>query len=348
MVKQQVQSAVLNLLITEYCNQSCPFCFASKEMKNSHKKIMTFEQFKLITKMAKRDGIVCLALIGGEPTIHPGFIEIMKYASKQYFYIYIATNGIFPKKVKKYLLKTNPNQLNTINVNISTPGFVMNPKIREQVLEMIDEFTPKFNLSLVITNRFLDWKLPKQIIDLISPSIIKKVIVTFGMEGCELGNYNYTTIENFPKIGVNLFQMLKYLEVKKPRGIMMRKLTLPCMFNSKQLAYLKDNKYINPIDYACHPTNEKRDLFINPSLETFSCYPLAGMKKKKITPTTDLVKLVNEYSANDTKLRQQYVLPYCQKCPFYGFKPGQCSGPCPSFTLNALRPKQKFKNLELI
>lgn len=347
MVKEQIQPAVLNLLITEYCNQSCPFCFASKEMKHSVKKAMTLEQFKLITNMAKRDGIVCLALIGGEPTIHPNFTEIMKVAIKNFFFIYLDTNGIFPEKVKNYLLTNNPNQLNTINVNISTPGFITNPKIRAQVLKMVDEFTPKFNLSLVITNRFLDWKLPKQIVNLLSSSILKKVTVTFGMEGCELGNYNYTTIENLPKIGANLFKMLKYLETKKPKGIMMRRLTLPCMFSPAQLSYLKDHNYINPVDYACHPTNEKRDLFINPSMEAFSCYPLAAMKKRQITATTDLARLVNEYSANDIKLRQQYVLPYCQKCPFYGFKPGQCSGPCPSFTINALRPKQFFAKHKL-
>jgi radical SAM protein with 4Fe4S-binding SPASM domain len=317
-------------------------------MKKSIKKAMTLTQFKMLTKMAKRDGIVCLALIGGEPTIHPQFIPIMKHAVKNFFFIYLDTNGIFPRKVRDYLLTNNPHQLNTININIATPGFILNPKIRTQVLNLIETLAPRFNVSLVITNTFLDWKIPKQIIDYVNPSLLRKVTVAFGMEGCIIGNNNYTTIENFGKIGANLYKMLKYLEVKKVRRIVLRRLTLPCMFTTGQWDYLKAKKYINPVDYTCHPISEKRDIFINPAMETFSCYLLSAMKKKLITIQTNLAKLAKHYQQNALRLRQQFVLPYCQKCPFYGFGPGKCSGSCPAFTLNALRPKQFFSKQVII
>ena len=37
----------LNILITNFCNQNCPFCFASSEMNNKLiKKEMSLDDFK--------------------------------------------------------------------------------------------------------------------------------------------------------------------------------------------------------------------------------------------------------------------------------------------------------------
>ena len=68
-----------NLLITNYCNQSCPFCFASREMSSTTlDKEMKIEDFKkILIKVThnRHSNIIKLLFImhGNEATINLKF-----------------------------------------------------------------------------------------------------------------------------------------------------------------------------------------------------------------------------------------------------------------------------------
>jgi len=53
-----------NILITNYCNQDCSFCFTKEEMKNqSIDKEMSLENFKMVLRRMKRAGIDTVKLL---------------------------------------------------------------------------------------------------------------------------------------------------------------------------------------------------------------------------------------------------------------------------------------------
>ena len=66
-----------NIAITNYCNLKCPYCFAD-EMIQENKENISLEQFNEILQWLSQTPEERLGIIGGEPTIHPYFSDILK------------------------------------------------------------------------------------------------------------------------------------------------------------------------------------------------------------------------------------------------------------------------------
>ena len=73
------------------CNQKCSFCPCSKKLKQmSH--IPLDRMLKTIDEFCQQ-GITHLVVSGGEPTIYPYFIEMIKYAIEKGLYINVLSNA---------------------------------------------------------------------------------------------------------------------------------------------------------------------------------------------------------------------------------------------------------------
>ncbi len=91
-IKNSTTKVILEL--TTFCNLKCKHCFYQNSNEFISKCfIKKKETFKLIDKF-KLNGIDKLVLTGGEPTIHPDFIEIAKYAKDQISKVTLCTNGV--------------------------------------------------------------------------------------------------------------------------------------------------------------------------------------------------------------------------------------------------------------
>ncbi len=90
---------------TNMCNMRCKHCYqrASRPLPNE---LSLSEKLKLIDEL-DRAGVAAIALSGGEPTIHPDFLTVVKAISDRGMYPAVATNGWtfanmdFLKKAKK-------------------------------------------------------------------------------------------------------------------------------------------------------------------------------------------------------------------------------------------------------
>jgi len=93
--EQHEQHTCIGLLeITESCNLTCPMCFAVSAPGGKH---LTLQQCRsAIDALVAAEGQPeVLQLSGGEPTIHPQFLDIFDYACSQPIdYVLINTNGI--------------------------------------------------------------------------------------------------------------------------------------------------------------------------------------------------------------------------------------------------------------
>ena len=108
-----------NIILTSYCNLHCPYCFASKMIKTEDIKNIPLEQFKKTLNWIGEDDDE-IGLIGGEPTLHPQFKEILniieEYSQRRKtphgFTLF--TNGIY---LDKYIYDLPQNMGILINVN---------------------------------------------------------------------------------------------------------------------------------------------------------------------------------------------------------------------------------------
>jgi sulfatase maturation enzyme AslB (radical SAM superfamily) len=70
-----------NIAIVNYCNLKCPYCFAD-DMIQEKKTAMTVEDYCKVLEFLSRTPRNYVGIIGGEPTLHPNFKEILKETNK--------------------------------------------------------------------------------------------------------------------------------------------------------------------------------------------------------------------------------------------------------------------------
>ncbi|MDO5043994.1 MAG: radical SAM protein, partial [Coriobacteriia bacterium] len=88
---------------TQTCNLKCAHCYAGSENKKYEGELTTEEAKTMIDDLAAY-GAPVLLFSGGEPTMRPDLVELMKYAKEKGMRVVISTNGtlITEEKAKEY------------------------------------------------------------------------------------------------------------------------------------------------------------------------------------------------------------------------------------------------------
>lgn len=68
----------MNIMINNYCNLHCPYCFAQQEMTQHVVNNITQENFKKFLDFLKANDIKEVRMIGGEPTLHPHLFDLIQ------------------------------------------------------------------------------------------------------------------------------------------------------------------------------------------------------------------------------------------------------------------------------
>jgi uncharacterized radical SAM superfamily Fe-S cluster-containing enzyme len=91
------------LEITDACNLTCPMCYAASAPGRKHRTVE--ECRRAIDALVEAEGRPeVLQLSGGEPTIHPQFLDLLDYACRQPIdVVMINTNGIRLARDKEFL-----------------------------------------------------------------------------------------------------------------------------------------------------------------------------------------------------------------------------------------------------
>jgi len=112
--------------LTNRCNLSCTHCFEGRHSADGD---LSIDVIETIIKNAKQYGFNHLALTGGDATIHPEFIEIIRIISEaDYEYSFVTNGQNFVKFYKKILPFSN--KLNIITFSIEGAEEKTNDKIR--------------------------------------------------------------------------------------------------------------------------------------------------------------------------------------------------------------------------
>ena len=119
-----------NILLTEKCVRACPYCFAKEYLRESKENILSWENLIYIADLSASSHEKKLSLLGGEPTLHPDFIDFVLYLHQRKFKINIFTNGIMSTEklntAKEFLLKIPVEDLSFVcNYNRRNPNYVL-------------------------------------------------------------------------------------------------------------------------------------------------------------------------------------------------------------------------------
>jgi MoaA/NifB/PqqE/SkfB family radical SAM enzyme len=105
--------------ITPACQSKCQFCYASKFHKEGET-LLTLKEIESTWKQAKAMGAFCASLLGGEPLLHPQFLDIVRMLEPRKHLVTFFTNSIgltedLVKELKSlgvFLINVSLNSLN--------------------------------------------------------------------------------------------------------------------------------------------------------------------------------------------------------------------------------------------
>ena len=118
----------LELRIIEDCDLRCKYCYAQPFDGT----LMQMQDFKRIIDESKRFGVFDLCLAGGEPMLHPNFIDMLDYAISGDYSIDILTNGtLISHSVARKLRRIQEKSDKTLNIQVSLDS------IREEVNDSV-------------------------------------------------------------------------------------------------------------------------------------------------------------------------------------------------------------------
>ncbi len=125
----------VRMWVTEGCNASCHFCMNAKG--RSHAQI-ALDKFHKLCLYFRQNGFDRIAIMGGEPTIHPDFIKIMDNAQEYFPTVYLFTNAIAHGDLIKYSPRESDAIVYNFNFSASLiPEKLLLDKPGERVLDVV-------------------------------------------------------------------------------------------------------------------------------------------------------------------------------------------------------------------
>lgn len=138
----------IQLELTEACNLQCRFCY------NSQQPIMGAKHYEIIDRLLK-ENVMEIVLTGGEPMLHPEFLEILERCTKEFIKVQIQTNGTYitPVLAKRF------EALGVHSVNISLHGAANTndylTKIKGSYQKALDGMKAILSTQVILVSNFV-------------------------------------------------------------------------------------------------------------------------------------------------------------------------------------------------
>ncbi len=308
-----------NVLLTTTCNRTCPYCFAKKEMAGATGDRMSWENLIYLADFLVKSRERKISLLGGEPTLHPDFVDYVCYLNERGFDICIFTNGIMSEKrlreIQENLRGISPTRLSFV-CNLNNPD--QTPASDEEI-EKVHNFLaimgpwigPGFNIYR------LDFKL-EFLFDLVTRYGLRRTL-RLGMTHPLPGQGNgYIQPEDIGNVIDRLYSyrpLMDRLRIKPGLDC-----GFPiCKFTDEQLGWL--HRLSGHAKFECGPAID-----ITPDMSVYSCFPLSSFRRKSIFDFDNLKQVVDYYAQIQDQLRAELpgIYDACDDCVQRG--EGICSG----------------------
>lgn len=282
--------------VTEGCNAFCHYCLNARS-REKHQ--MDTQHFTALCEYFKRNSFDKIAIMGGEPTIHPNFEEIMAISQKYFDIVYLFTNAINCSVLNLY----KPRENDTIIYNFS---FANNLNKKSFLLD----YPGKRHLDIVIGNETDTEKITENILR-VSSIDTTRIECNLVIDNCiNIFKYKSLLIEKINEIYNNV-------RLQNPLVRIQFQSNLPLCFTYGEKLPPHTLNTICPNE-AVLVDGEYNVRFCN----LFSDKLVNMFKDDNLIP----FKILRNYArAASIGLRKKSLEKVCKDCLFYG---DQCNGKC--------------------
>lgn len=318
-----------NLVVSDVCNMKCIFCFARDYLEtlntDSGSRFISLEAFEERLDFVERSGINEIRLIGGEPTLHPRFSELIATARRRNKHIVVFTHGLLSETAMA-CLESLPVEGCTVLVNVNATRFpgLRNEREQAERLTTLHRLGPRALLGFNIfeTNFQLDFMLP-----LILEAGCHKTI-RLGLAHPVLSGQNvYLHPKQYPVVGNKIVQ---FAQRAADAGV---KLEFDCgfvrcMFSESDIEMLHQARA--DVGWRCNPI-----LDVDLSGQVIHCFPLSGKVQVQFSQDAVADELRVQLLERTRQYRMAGIYKECSTCPFK--QRGECTGGCLANTMKRFR-----------
>ncbi len=314
-----------NISITLACNRDCAFCFARAAAAvapgpSSH---MPLQRFEAALDFLARSGIPEARLLGGEPTLHPGFGRMVDMVAARGASLVLFSGGVVPEAVLKRL-ESLPASSVSVLINTRPPleGRPLEPARLDEVCRRLGA---RAMLGVTIDSPSIRLDPLADVID--AYGLHRRV--RLGLAQPSAGNgHAYLHPRHYAEVGR---RVAGFAGVARARGIGLEFDCgwVPCMFPDGDLDPLGQSS--SDIGRRCGPI-----LDLLPDGRFVSCYPLAGLGSLSLEPGLDAPRARAYFEARRAEAGPCFVRPECDTCERRLAE--TCGGGCLAAALLRRRP----------
>ncbi len=323
-----------NIMITEYCNLRCPYCFAGEFTgKDARKQEISEEQFRNILRFILLDGSEHnLGLIGGEPTIHPLFGKFLQILQddERVESMTVYTNGIALEKYIKPL--SSPKVRLLVNCNapadIGENGFA---KLSRNV-EALAAGGARLTLGINVYRRGFD---ASYLLPLLS--LFERPQLRFSLSIPPNAAEETNPLQRFRELKDTMMALFAQLRDHNIVPHFDCNFFPPCLFNAEETAQFDGWGSQNPLlslksrAVGCAPVID-----IMPDGTAVRCFGLSESTKVNIRDFATISDLRHYYLRTvDAYALNCYYDTSCADC--YKFKTAKCSSGCLAYKTKMIK-----------
>jgi len=315
----------MNLILTTDCQRKCKYCLAKDNINSPMQ--FTMENFKKAIAWIEmeKELINRVALLGGEPTIHPLFIDFLKYLLPKKLGVLVFTNAMiennnFYKNILDVAVENGIRSFPELGfcVNINEPKYRNNKED-----ELQDTFFRKLGrVSSLSFNIFEETFDPYFLITTIKKyNLIGNIRIELAMP---LGNRNdYLKLESYNKVAIKIMEFIRKT-TKNNIYVGFDCGFTRCMFTESDIQEL-DTLKTSSITFDCGPSID-----IYPNLEIASCYPMSKILKAEMSDYPSVSNLFFHLEYELSKFST--IFNECKTCTY--LINNECSGGCKAYKSN--------------
>jgi hypothetical protein len=327
-----------NLVVSSVCNRRCSYCFAVDYLGGGtnptsdvalDRSFLSLAAYEQRLDFLARSGIDEVRLLGGEPTLHPQFPELVRLARASgrgvpaFRQVVVFTNGLMPPESLEVLAALSPGEC-TVLVNVtpvdgsSDDGSLLQQQatirqLGERVILGVNLYRTDLELGFLLL--------------LVAESGCKKAIRVGLAQPCLSGINHYLVPNQYRSVAQRL---LRFARTAAREGV-----TLDldcgfvrCMFSDAELEELR--ALGSELEWRCNPI-----LDIDLQGDVIHCFPLAQLARLPLAPDSKAGALRLAFEERTSPYRQAGVFRECSTCAFKAR--GDCTGGCLATTIRRFR-----------
>lgn len=325
----------MNILLTNRCNRRCPYCFAQERVSfsdgedqvSSAPPFISDEGFEIAVDLAKKSGLPVVGILGGEPSLHPRFVDYLKMTWEAGLGTKVFTNGLWREEQIEAVERTEKKHQKKLNIVLNANGPARTPeaqqKAQEHFLSRLGRFCAlSFNISRVDFD-------PLFLVDLITEYKTRRNIRLGVAQPLARMENEHIDITEYRKMVPTLMELAERCDQNNIRlgfdcGFIL------CMFTAEELGRLTISGA--RFKASCGPAID-----IGTDLTTWSCFPLSTFSKGvRLQDFENVNQIAEHFQAEFKPILKAGALPECLTCRHR--KRGQCPGGCAAHVYRRLNP----------